>query len=126
MNVSDLRVLICDDSILVRKKLTDILKLKGITAIFEAGDGVKAVDSYKELRPDVTFMVIVMPEKSGVDALKEIKAFDPDAKVIMASTLGTQNYLLEAIKSGAADFMQKPIKDEEVFKVLNKIAGSGD
>lgn len=122
MKISDLKVLICDDSILVRKKLTETLQLKGVTAIYEAKDGAQAVEAYKLNRPDVTFMDIVMPQKTGVEALKEIKAFDPEAKVIMASTIGTQSFLVDAIKAGATDFLQKPVKDEDVFKVLNNIS----
>ena len=119
MKISELRILICDDSLLVRKKLTDILKKLGITSIFEAVDGVQAVDLYKEHNPDLVFMDIVMPVKTGLDALVEIKAFDSNAKVVMASTIGTQSNLVTAIKAGAYEFLQKPVSDEDVLKVLN-------
>lgn len=121
MNISELKVLICDDSILVRKKLTEVLKKAGITLLFEAKDGVQAVETYKTIKPDVVFMDIVMPVKTGLDALVEIRDFDPDAKVVMASTIGTQSHLVSAIKAGAYDFLQKPVKDEDVNKVLAKI-----
>lgn len=119
MKISELRILICDDSILVRKKLTDILKKLGITAIFEAVDGEKAVEMYKEHNPDLVFMDIVMPVKTGLDALVEIKAYDNNAKVVMASTIGTQSNLVTAIKAGAYEFLQKPVSDDDVLKVLN-------
>lgn len=119
MKISELRVLICDDSILVRKKLTDILKKLGITSIYEAVDGVQAVESYKEHNPDLVFMDIVMPVKTGLDALVEIRAFDSNAKVVMASTIGTQSNLVTAIKAGAYEFLQKPVSDDDVLKVLN-------
>lgn len=119
MKISELKVLICDDSMLVRKKLTDTLKSIGITTIFEATDGQKAVDQYKENKPDLTFMDIVMPNKTGLDALKEIKEFDADAKVVMASTIGTQANLITAIKAGAYEFLQKPVKEDDVLKVIN-------
>lgn len=121
MNISELKVLICDDSILVRKKLTEVLKKAGVTLLFEAKDGVQAVETYKTIKPDVVFMDIVMPVKTGLDALVEIRDFDPDAKVVMASTIGTQSHLVSAIKAGAYDFLQKPVKDEDVNKVLAKI-----
>ena len=121
MNISELKVLICDDSILVRKKLTEVLKKAGVTLLFEAKDGVQAVETYKTIKPDVVFMDIVMPVKTGLDALVEIREFDPDAKVVMASTIGTQSHLVSAIKAGAYDFLQKPIKDEDINKVLAKI-----
>ncbi len=123
MNISDIKVLICDDSILVRKKLGDTLKKLGVTEVAEAKDGIQAVDMYKELKPDVVFMDIVMPGKTGLDALKEIKESDADAKVVMASTIGTQSHLVDAIKAGAFEFLQKPVKEEDVKKVIAKITG---
>lgn len=121
MKISELKILICDDSILVRKKLTDILKKLGITAVHEAVDGVEAVELYKEYKPDLVFMDIVMPIKTGLEALVEIKEFDNDAKVVMASTIGTQSNLVTAIKAGAYEFLQKPVNDEDVLKVLNSL-----
>ena len=121
MNISELKVLICDDSILVRKKMSDVLKKAGITEIFEAKDGVQAVDTYKEKNPDVVFMDIVMPVKTGLDALIEIKEFNNDAKVVMASTIGTQSHLVSAIKAGAYDFLQKPVKEDDINKILAKL-----
>lgn len=119
MKISEIKVLICDDSILVRKKLTDILKSAGITAIFEATNGIQAVEQYKTNNPDLTFMDIVMPEKTGLEALEEIRSYNADAKVVMASTIGTQSNLTAAIKAGAFDFLQKPIQDEDIYKILN-------
>lgn len=123
MNISELKVLICDDSILVRKKMSDTLKKAGVTKILEAKDGEMAVSTYKSEKPDVVFMDIVMPVKTGLDALVDIKAFDPDAKVVMASTIGTQSHLVEAIKAGAYEFLQKPLREDDVNKVLAKITG---
>ncbi len=122
MNISELKVLICDDSILVRKKLSDTLKKAGITAILEAKDGVQAVETYKAEKPDVVFMDIVMPVKTGLDALVDIKEFDADAKVVMASTIGTQSHLVSAIKAGAYEFLQKPLREDDVNKILAKVA----
>ncbi len=119
MKISEIKALICDDSILVRKKLTDILKSAGITAIYEATNGIQAVEQYKEHTPDITFMDIVMPEKTGLEALEDIKKINPDAKVVMASTIGTQSNLTAAIKAGAFDFLQKPVQDEDIYKILN-------
>ena len=121
MKISEIKVLICDDSILVRKKLTETLKEMGITEIKEATNGNQAVELYKENNPDVVFMDIVMPEKSGLDALKEIKEYNADARVIMASTIGTQSNHTTAIKAGASDFLQKPVNNEDVYKVINSL-----
>lgn len=122
MKISEIKVLICDDSILVRKKLSDILKETGITQIWEAKDGLQAVEMFMAHNPDLTFMDIVMPVKSGLEALQEIKAINSEAKVVMASTIGTQSNLTTAIKAGASDFLQKPIEAEDVYKVLNSFA----
>lgn len=123
MKISELKVLVCDDSILIRKKMNDLLKKAGVTEVIEANDGMQSVDMYKEHKPDIVFMDIVMPLKTGLDALKEIKAFDADAKVVMVSTIGTQAHLVDAIKAGAFEFLQKPIKAEDIVKVFDKIKG---
>jgi two-component system chemotaxis response regulator CheY len=111
--------LVCDDSILVRKKLVDALRKLGVTEISEAKDGIQAVDMYKELKPDVVFMDIVMPEMTGVEALKMIKVSAPEAKIIMATSIGTEGNLSEAIKYGASDFLQKPVDEEQLRKLLD-------
>lgn len=119
MKISEIKVLICDDSVLVRKKLADILKTAGIAEIYEAKDGIQAVEQFKAHNPDLTFMDIVMPEKTGIEALDEIKQYCPAAKVVMASTIGTQSNLTAAIKAGAFDFLQKPVQEEDIYKILN-------
>ncbi len=116
-----LKVLICDDSILIRKKMKDVLEKNGISSIFEAVDGEQAVEMYKSSCPDIVFMDIVMPKKSGVDALKEIKAFDQTAKIVIASSVGTQGNLKEAIEAGAYDFLQKPLTEESIIKVIKNL-----
>lgn len=121
MNISEMKVLVCDDSILVRKKLSDLLKKTGITQIIEAKDGVQAVELYKENKPDIVFMDIVMPVKTGLDALVEIREFDENARVVMASTIGTQSHLVSAIKAGAYQFLQKPLREDEVTKIITKL-----
>ena len=118
-----LKVLICDDSIFVRKKMKEAVAAAGVTEIIEASDGQQAVDKYKAEKPDLVFMDIIMPVKTGVDALKEIREFDKSAKVIMASSVGTQANLKEAIVAGAFDFLQKPIEDAAVKKIIDKIKG---
>ena len=122
MQPSELRVLVCDDSIMVQKKMSDLLKNNGYTCIYQARDGQTAVDTYKEVRPHVVFMDIVMPVKTGVEALTEIAAFDPQAKVYMASSVGTQSNVQEAILRGAADFLQKPVDDALILKIMASIS----
>ena len=121
MSISEMKVLICDDSMLVRKKLADILTKLGITAIFNASNGEEAVDAYKTNQPDIVFMDIVMPGKTGLEALVDIKEYDKNAKVVMVSTIGTQSNLISAVKAGAYEFMQKPVNAEEAEKIINKV-----
>lgn len=122
MSVETLKVLICDDSMLVRKKLTTALKNLGVKEVFEAADGEQAVAMYKEHTPDLTLMDIVMPKMTGVDALKAILAENSKAKVVMASSVGTQENLKDAINAGAFDFLQKPISDEQLSNLVTRVA----
>ena len=78
---------------------------------------------YKELRPDITTMDIVMPEKDGITALKEIMKFDSQAKVIMCSALGQESLIAEAIEAGAKDFIVKPFQPNKVLKVVVSVLG---
>jgi len=121
MKISDITVMVCDDSPLVRKKLSEILARIGIVNIIYAEDGEQAVSQYKEKKPDLVFMDIVMPKKTGIEALREIRALDGEARIVMASTVGTQGNLIAAIKEGAFEFLQKPVKEEDVLKIINRM-----
>lgn len=118
---NNLRVLICDDSVLIRKKLRDALQKCKCKEIFEAENGNAAVESVKVYHPDLIFMDIVMPDKDGIEALKEIMKMDPKAKVVMASSAGTNAHLKKALDNGAYDFLQKPISLEAVTSLIEKV-----
>lgn len=122
MPLSNITVMICDDSMLVRKKLKDYISSLGVAAVYEAADGVQAVEFYKQFKPTVVFMDIVMPKKTGIEAVTEIIAFDKNAKIVMASSVGTQNHLKEALSAGAYEFLQKPISNEQIYKILEIVA----
>lgn len=126
MSEKKVKVLICDDSMLMRKKLKESLTLCGSFDILEATDGQKAVDSYKENNPDLVFMDIVMPVKDGIKAVLEIKAFDKNAKIIMASSSGTKENLKNAIKAGAFEFIQKPWEQEQINKIVKNFLKEGE
>lgn len=123
MDVKDLTILICDDSILIRKQLSDSLVSLGCNAdtIWTAANGEEAIAKYQEHSPYLIFMDIVMPKKSGIDAVKEIKAIDANAKIIMVSSVGTNANLREAIVAGASDFIQKPLDAAQVEHILRTI-----
>lgn len=120
------KILICDDSILVRKKLKEALSLCSTFEFLEAGDGQTAVDIYKKEKPDLVFMDLVIPVKDGITAVKEIKEFDDDALVVIASSSGTQENLKKAIKAGAVEFIQKPWKQEQLENVVKKFLKKGE
>lgn len=122
MKLEEISVLVCDDSMFARKSICMFIATLGIKNIYEAADGKEAVEKYKENDPDIVFMDIVMPVITGIEALTQIKEFDPNAKIIMASSVGTQNHLKSAIKAGAADFLQKPISNEQVKQILENAA----
>ncbi|WFA07932.1 response regulator [Tissierella sp. Yu-01] len=114
------RVLIVDDAIFMRMKLKDILEKNGFEVVGEAQNGLEAVEKFKSERPDLVTMDITMPEMDGVAALKSIKQIDSNAKVVMCSAMGQQTMVMEAIQSGAVDFIVKPFESDRVIQSLNK------
>ena len=125
MTIDHMKILISDDSVFARKKLKDYILSLGVAEVLEANDGQEAIDLYKENKPDVVFMDIIMPKKTGIEAVTEILAFDSKAKVVMASSVGTQKYLKDAINAGAYEFLQKPIDNNLVQKILQNIVKEG-
>ena len=122
MELSNKKILICDDSILFRKQIKDCVNaFLRCSEVYEAIDGNMAVSLYKEYKPDLVFMDIIMPNKDGISALTEILEFDNKAKVIMISSVGTQSYIKTAIETGAKNFLQKPIEPESVGKVIKSV-----
>ncbi|MBC7087521.1 MAG: response regulator [Tissierellales bacterium] len=115
------RVLVVDDAIFMRMKLKDILEKNGFEVVAEAQNGIEAIEKYKAEKPDLVTMDITMPEMDGISALKEIKKIDPNAKVIMCSAMGQQSMVMEAIQSGAIDFIVKPFDVDRVSQSLTKI-----
>ena len=116
------KVLIADDASFMRQMIRDIIEPEGWEVVGEASDGVDVVEKYKKLHPDVVMMDIVMPKRSGIDAVKAIKAEDPGARVVMCSALGQEALVTEAIQAGAKDFIVKPFKPDAVLATLAKVA----
>lgn len=121
MKAKDLKVMICDDSMLARKNLINVLKKCGVDNVIQVSDGQAAVDTYKAEKPDIVLLDVVMPVKDGITALKEIMEFDAAAVAVMVSSVGTQMHIREAVKTGARDFLQKPASLEQITSVVERV-----
>lgn len=117
------RVLIVDDAAFMRMMIKDILSKNGYEVAGEADNGAKAVEKYKELTPDLVLMDITMPEMNGIDAVKNIRAMDPGAKIVMCSAMGQQAMVIESIQAGARDFIVKPFQADRVLEAVRKVVG---
>lgn len=113
-------ILIVDDAAFMRMMIKDILSKNGFEVVGEANDGIQAIEKYKELNPDLVTMDITMPEMDGITALKEIRNYDPNAKVIMCSAMGQQAMVIDAIQAGAKDFIVKPFQADRVVEAISK------
>jgi two-component system chemotaxis response regulator CheY len=114
-------VLICDDAIFMRTMLADILQQAGFEIVGEAETGAQAVARYRELRPDLVTMDIVMPDMGGIDAVREITKLDPAARILMCSAMGQQALVIEAIQAGAKDFVVKPFQPSRVLEAIQRV-----
>lgn len=115
------KVLIVDDASVVRLMMKKILNQGDFTVVGEAANGREALEKYKELRPDVVTMDMVMPEADGIQATKDITAFDTNAKVVIVSGIDQKEMLMQAIKAGASSYIVKPFEYERVISTLNEI-----
>jgi len=114
-------VLVCDDAVFMRTMISDILSQAGYEVVGEAENGVQAVEQFKALKPDLVTMDIVMPDMGGIDAVREIVKFDPEAKVLMCSAMGQQALVVEAIQAGAKDFIVKPFQPSRVLEAVQRV-----
>ena len=115
------RVLIADDASFMRQMIREIIEPEGYEVVGEATDGVEAVEQYESLHPDLVTMDIVMPKRSGIDAVRGIMEKSPGACVVMCSALGQETLVMEALQAGAKDFIVKPFKPDNVLATLEKV-----
>ena len=113
-------IMIVDDAAFMRMMLKDILTKNGYTVVGEAENGALSVDKYVEWKPDLTIMDITMPEMDGLQAVKEIRKRDTQARIIMCSAMGQQAMVIEAIQAGAEDFVAKPFRAERGVEAVTK------
>ena len=116
-------ILVVDDAAFMRMMIKDILTKNGYNVAGEAENGAKALEKYNEVKPDLVLMDITMPEVDGIQALKNIKSADPNAKVIMCSAMGQQAMVIESIQAGAKDFIVKPFQPDRVLEAVKKVVG---
>jgi two-component system chemotaxis response regulator CheY len=114
---------VCDDAIFMRTMIGDILTSAGYEVIGEAETGLQAIERYRDLRPDLVTMDIVMPDMGGIDAVREIVKEDPNAKILMCSAMGQQALVVEAIQAGAKDFVVKPFQPSRVLEAVQRVLG---
>ena len=118
------KILLVDDAAFMRKMIKDVLSKNGYTELFEAVDGADAVEKFDEVSPDLVIMDITMPNMDGLQALKAIRAKDGSANVVMCSAMGQETMVMEAVRSGAKDFIVKPFKPDRVLKTVGNILGT--
>jgi two-component system chemotaxis response regulator CheY len=118
-----LRVMVVDDALFMRNMLKDIFVRAGYEIVAETDNGEAAPQLYQDTKPDLVTMDIVMPKKSGIEALQEIIATDPQARVVMVSALGQDSLVLEAVEAGARDFIVKPFREDKVLETIRRIVG---
>ena len=117
-------VLLAEDHQIVREGFRSLLKHeRDIEVVGEAETGTQAVEKYRQLKPDLVTMDIVMPDMGGIDAVREIVKNDPDAKILMCSAMGQQALVVEAIQAGAKDFVVKPFQPSRVLEAVQRVLG---
>jgi two-component system chemotaxis response regulator CheY len=116
------RILVVDDAAFMRMRCTKLLEDNGYETV-EAGTGIEAVKIYQDQRPDGVLMDITMPDMDGIETLKKLIEIDSSAKIAMVTAMGQQSMVIEALKSGARDFVVKPFNAERVLAAVKKITG---
>lgn len=115
------RIMVVDDAAFMRMMIKNILTKGGFEIADEAGDGQQAVEKYAAAQPDLILMDITMPNMDGIEALKKIKEIDPSARIIMCSAMGQEAMVVEAIKSGAMDFIVKPFQGDRLLAAIARV-----
>ncbi len=118
------KVIIADDAAFMRMMLKKILEEGGYEVVAEAENGKAAIEKYRELKPDLVISDMVMPEKGGIDVIKEITEEFPDANILICSAIGQQALVIEAIQAGAKDYIVKPFEQANVLETVGKLMGS--
>lgn len=116
-----LKVLIVDDSLIIRKKISKIFENLGHEVVFDATNGQEAIDAYTKFKPDLVTMDITMPDMDGITALKHIIKEDIEAKIIMVTSHGQEDMVIKSIQAGAVGYILKPITEEKMVQVIGEV-----
>ena len=119
-----MKILLVDDALMMRVLLRGILEAGGYDVIAEAADGEEAVELYRTHRPDVVTMDIVMPGQGGIETVRALRSFDPEARVIMVSAMGQEWLVTEAMEAGALAYVLKPFNPDQVLSVMRMVEGA--
>jgi len=115
------RYLIVDDSVFARKNLAKMIESFGGKVAAEAGDGCTAITEYDRVQPDIVLMDITMPQMEGIEAVEHIVRDHPEACIVMVSSVGYQDNILSALQKGARHFIQKPVKPEALYEIIQYV-----
>lgn len=115
------RILVVDDAAFMRMMIKNILSKNGYEIVGEAENGQVAIELYKKLKPDLVTMDITMPEMNGIEGVKAIREYDPNANIIMCSAMGQQAMVMEAIQAGAKDFIVKPFQQDRILQAIGRV-----
>jgi two-component system chemotaxis response regulator CheY len=116
-----LKVLVVDDSLIIRKKITKLLIQLGHEVVNSAKNGQESIDQYSEFKPDLVTMDITMPDMDGIEAVKHIMKIDSDAKIIMVTSHGQEDMVIKSIKAGAVGYMLKPVTQDKLVSAIGEV-----
>ena len=114
------KILVCDDSVFMRMMLKKVLIDNGHEIVGEAGNGMEAVQLYRQFQPDLVTMDITMPKMDGIEAVRHIHEENPLARIVMVTALGQKAIITDALKAGASDFIVKPFDPEQVIETIKQ------
>jgi two-component system, chemotaxis family, chemotaxis protein CheY len=118
--MSGKRVLVVDDAVVMRMMIKNILSKEGYE-VFEAQSGIDAVEKYRTVKPDIVTMDMVMPDMDGISAVRQIVAEDPAARIVMCTSMGQQQLVVEAVQAGAKSFITKPFQPPKILETIEKV-----